>query len=126
MGTLEKRSPDGKVAIELRYEGEVRFGPMYFSCAPVGFSADFSELLISENVEWKPDASSCVMLIFHSLRSDEAPDNELIRVDIESGEIHSIERNTEGMIRMGGFDQSGKYSYEVISREQRTPKCAIW
>lgn len=126
MSALERRSPDGKVAIRLRYEGEVRFGPLYFSCVPVHFPANLKDLSIGQDIDWKPDSSSCVMLVFHSLESNRPPDTELIRVDVKSGAISSIERNTQGMIHMGGFDRFGEYSYEVVFPTQPISKNISW
>lgn len=124
--TLESRSPDGAVAIRLQYEGEVRFGPLYFSCTPINFSAELSELLIGQDIHWKSDSSSCVMMVFHSIKSGNTPNTELVRLDVGTGEITSIERNKEGLISMAGFDESGKYSYEVRLPGQKLAKSVDW
>ena len=126
MSTLESKSPAGTVAIKLIYEGEIRFGPPYFSCIPVNFSADFSELTVGQHIDWKADSSSCVMLVFHSLRSDQKPDTELMRVEVNSGIITSIERNPQGMIHMRGFDQDDNYTYEVVLPTRRITKTVSW
>ena len=126
MTTMVSSGPFGKYAVELRYEGEIRFGPFYFSCKPIAFQADFSGLPVGESIHWKDDSSSFVMLVFHSLRSDRPPETELVWVDTNSGEITSIEVCAEGLIHMGGFDETGEYSYEVRSEGRRRLKKVSW
>lgn len=116
MADLTISSPDNKKAIELSYLGEIRFGPIFFSCKPSGFECpDIETKKVGQDVHWSDDSRFVFLVIFHSVASAMSPDMELIQIDTHTSSIRSIERNSTGKVVGIGFEK-GFYKYEIVSK----------
>jgi hypothetical protein len=117
MNELTISSPDRKKGIEITYIDEVRFGPAYFSCKPIGFECPFIKTkMIGQDIFWSDDSRFVFLVIFHSTDSSKAPDMELLQIDTKKNGITSIERNFSGKISLIGFIKN-HIEYESVTKE---------
>lgn len=85
MNTEQIKSPDGTRSVELEYIGSVHFGPELYRATFHGFQLPFHIGTIYGDVRWSPDGTHLVMVVFHSTRSGQTPDSELVIVTFEEG-----------------------------------------
>lgn len=78
-------SPDGKRSVSLEYIGSVHFGPELYRAKFDGFELPFGPNTVYGDIRWSPDGVHLVLVIFHSSRSDQPPDSELVLVTFEEG-----------------------------------------
>jgi hypothetical protein len=110
--SLRVPSPDGRKAIELEYQDEVRFGPAYFRGSAVGFTWPLGAVPVGEEVHWSADSRYAIVFVFLSLDASKPPAVKLVAIDTQSGRAIDVDQNPAGWLYQVGFAPDGSYRYK--------------
>lgn len=110
MHEVKKFSPSRRYQLELRFAGEVHFGPLYFSILAKGFSLDPDLSPVTEEILWSPSEKYLCLVVIRS--NDQELMSELNVVSVSTGKGTPIERR-KGQITVSSVDDNGEVEYVV-------------
>jgi hypothetical protein len=107
MADLTIISNSGKLTIDLFFEGEMHFGPMYFKQRFVGFQPELTPSFITENIVWSLD-DKYVALAEASANLDSM---KLLLINTANGSVKILDQ-CKGLLVPISVSNSGEVEFE--------------
>ena len=97
-----QKSPDGKHKAELTYEGEMRFGPVYYSLAIDG--ATIRNRIFGEALKWSDDSRYLVTQEWLTTNYQHGPITRVALFDIEEKQVSEFRTVEQGFAENFHFE----------------------
>jgi hypothetical protein len=111
MDKIEKKSPDGKHTAVFIVQGEIRYGPMYFSLSidqkPV------EKRIFGDEFQWSPDSRYLAVQEWLTMDYEEGPRTRAILFDLEQNRLGYLKAVNKGFATDFVFDNN-----KIIYKQQ--------